>query len=253
MNKPLNLSTRPHEKKLRHSGLITTTKNFDFTQLYQFLNVATIAFNAQRISKTSRRYSVLKSLTHDYWFRLNQPVSVAILVAETNEPSDFVLRLLRKGAEKGRYLKSGTEYLPSFELADAMANCFQQGAAPFTLQPNRFLIKTDSRTWRFIADFMSLVGKCCPAENATHCAVIIWLMMLEMTHNGPLTAKLLIEKTSFSKSTISNIVDHLHSVGYIDRQHDPLDERNHVLSLTLPDDFRAAVHNLFSRYSSTCD
>ncbi|MDG1205917.1 MAG: helix-turn-helix domain-containing protein [Pseudomonadales bacterium] len=249
----MNLSTKPCDKKLKHSGLMTTTNNFDFTQLYQFLNVVTIAFNAQQISKSSRRYSVLKSLTHDYWFRLNQPVSVTILVAETSEPSDFVLRLLRKGAEKGLYLKRGTEYLPSFKLASAMANYFQQGAAPFTLQPNRFLIKTNSRTWRFIADFMSLVGNYCPAENATHSAVIIWLMMLEMTHDDPLTATLLTEKAGFSKSTLSNIVDHLHSVGYIDRQHDPFDERNHILSLTLPDDFRAAVHNLFSRYSSTCD
>ncbi|MFT6752653.1 MAG: hypothetical protein ACJA2O_002843 [Candidatus Azotimanducaceae bacterium] len=249
----MNLIANPQDKKRNHSGLSTTTNNFDFTRLYQYLNVTTIAFNGQQISKTSRRYSVLKSLCHDYWFRLNRPVCVATLVTETDEPSEFILRLLRKGAEKGRYVKSGTEYLPSFGLADAMANWFQQGSASFTLQSNRFLIKTESRSWRFIADFMSLVGKCCPAENATHCAVIIWLMMLEMTHNGSLTATLLAEKTGFSKSTISNIVEHLHSVGYIDHQHDSLDERNHVLSLTLPDDFRATVHNLFSRYSSTCD
>ena len=253
MNNVLNLSTKQQYKKLNHSGLITTTKNFDFTRLYQYLNVTILAFNGQKISKSSRRYAVLKSLTHDYWFRLNQPVSVTTLVTETGEPSDFVLRLLRKGVEKGQYVKSGTEYLPSFEFVDAMANWFQQGSAAFTLQSNRFLIKTESRCWRFVADFMSLVGKRSPAESATSCAVIIWLMVLEMSHDGRLTATLLTEKTGFSKSTISNIVDRLLSVGYIGRQQDPLDERSHRLSLTLSDDYRAAVQVLFSRYSSTYD
>ena len=253
MNNVLSLSTKQQYKKLNHSGLITTTKKFDFTRLYQYLNVTTLAFNGQKISKSSRRYSVLKSLIHDYWFRLNQPISVTTLVTETGEPSDFILRLLRKGVEKGQYVKSGTEYLPSFEFVDAMANWFQQGSAAFTLQSNRFLIKTESRCWRFVADFMSLVGTYCPAANATSCVVIIWLMMLEMTHDGPLTPTLLSEKTGLSKSTVSNVEDHLLSVGYLDRQQDPLDERSHRLSLSLSDDYRAAVQVLFSRYSSTYD
>ena len=102
MHKSLNLSTKRQDKKLKHSGLITTTSNFDFTLLYQYLKVTTIASNSQQISRSSRRYSVLKSLIHDYWFRLNQPVSVTTLVTKTGEPSGFVLRLLRKGVKKGR-------------------------------------------------------------------------------------------------------------------------------------------------------
>ena len=251
MHKSLNLSTKRQDKKLKHSGLITTTSNFDFTLLYQYLKVTTIASNSQQISRSSRRYSVLKSLIHDYWFRLNQPVSVTTLVTKTGEPSGFVLRLLRKGVKKGRYVKSGTEYLPSFETADAMASWFQQGSVPSTLQSNRFLIKTESRSWRFIADFMSLVGTRSPAETATNRAVIIWLMMLEITHDGPVTAKLLSEKTGFSKSTISNIVEHLLSVGYLNLQQDPFDERSHGLSLILSDDYIAAAQVLFLRYLST--
>jgi len=251
MHKPLNLSTELQDKKLKHSAPMTTTNNFDFTRLHQYLNVHTIAFNRQQISKTSRRYSVLKSLIHDYYFRLNQPVSVTTLLTETGETSDFILRLLRKGVEKGQYVKSGTEYLPSFKLADVIASWFQQASVPFTLQSNRFLIKSESRSWRFVADFMSLVGTLRPAANATSCMVINWLMMLEMTHDGPLTPTLLSEKTGLSKSTVSNVEDHLLSVGYLDRQKDPFDERSHRLSLTLPDDHRAAFQVLFSRYLST--
>jgi len=249
----LNLSTKQQDKKLKHSGLSTTTNNFDFTRLHQYLNLHTIAFNRQQISKTSRRYSVLKSLIHDYYFRLNRPVSVATLMTETGEPSKFILRLLRKGVEKGQYVKSGTEYLPSFKLANVISSWFQQASVPFTLQSNRFLIKSESRSWRFIADSLSLVGTYCPAANATSCVVINWLMMLEMTHEAPLTPTILSEKTGLSKSTVSNVEDHLFSVGYLDRQQDPLDERSHRLSLTLPDDHRAAAQVLFSRYSSTCD
>jgi|TARA_B110000240_G_scaffold61472_1_gene69983 hypothetical protein len=246
------LNTRPQDKKLNHSGLIATTNNFDYSLLYEYLNVTTLAFNGQQVSKTSSRYCLLKSLMHDYWFRLNRPVSVTILVTETGEPSDFIIRLLRKGAGKGRYVKSGTEYLPSFKLAEAMANWFQQGSVPFTLQSNRFMIKSESRSWRFVADFMSLMGTHCPDTNATSCVVINWLIMLEMTHDCPLTATLLSEKTGLSKSTVSNVVDHLLSAGYVDRQRDPFDERRHRLSLTMSDDFRAAVQVLFSRYLSIC-
>jgi hypothetical protein len=253
MSELLNFGAKPLDKNLKHSGLSSTACSFDFTLLIQYVNVTTIAFNGQHVSKSSRRYCVLKSLIHDYWYRLNQPVSVTTLVTETCEPSDFVLRLLQKGVKKGRYVRSGTEYLPSFEAADAMAGWFQQASVPFTLQSNQFLIKTESPSWRFVADFMSLVGTRSPAENATSCVVIIWLLVLEITHDGPVTATLLSEKTGFSKSTISNIVEHLLSVGYLNRQQDPFDERSHLLSLVLSDDYRAAVQVLFSRYLSACD
>ena len=174
MSKVLNFSTKLQDKKLKHSGLSSTACDFNVALLNQYLNVSTIAFNGQEVSKSSRRYCVLKSFIHDYWFRLNQPVSVTALVTETSEPSGFVLRLLRKGVEKGRYVRSGAEYLPSLEAADAMAGWFQQSSVPFTLQANQFMIKTELPSWRFVADFMSLVGTRSPAENATRCVVIIW-------------------------------------------------------------------------------
>ena len=253
MSKVLNFSTKLQDKKLKHSGLSSTACDFNLALLNQYLNVSTIAFNGQEVSKSSRRCCVLKSFIHDYWFRLNQPVSVTALVTETSEPSGFVLRLLRKGVEKGRYVRSGAEYLPSLQAADAMAGWFQQASVPFTLQANQFMIKTELPSWRFVADFMSLVGTRSPDENATSCVVIIWLLALEITHDGPVTATLLSEKTGFSKSTISNIVDHLLNVGYLNRQRDLFDERCYLLSLVVSDDYRAAVQVLFSRYLSICD
>ena len=172
-------------------------------------------------------------------------------MTETSESRGFVLRLLRKGVGKSRYVRSGDEYLPSFEAADAMAGWFQQASVPFTLQANQFLIKTELPSWRFVADFMSLVGTRSPTENATSCVVISWLLALEITYDGPMTSTVLSEKTGFSKSTISNIVDHLLNVGYLNRQRVPSDERSHLLTLTLPDDYRAAIQVLFSRYLST--
>jgi hypothetical protein len=143
MSKVLNLSTKLHDKKLKHSGLSSTACDFDLALLNQYLNVCIIGLHGQEVSKSSRRYCVLKSFIQVCWFRLNQPVSVTTLVAETSEPSGFVLRLLRKGVERGRYVRSRTEYLPSFEAADAMAGWFQQASIPFTLQVNQFLIKTE--------------------------------------------------------------------------------------------------------------
>ena len=174
-------------------------------------------------------------------------------MTETSESRGFVLRLLRKGVGKSRYVRSGDEYLPSFEAADAMAGWFQQASVPFTLQANQFLIKTELPSWRFVADFMSLVGTRSPTENATSCVVIIWLLALEVSLDGPVTAKLLCEKIGFSKSTISKIVNHLLNVGYLNRQRDRFDERCYRLSLILCDDYRVAVQVLFSRYLSICD
>ena len=238
-------------KKRNDLRLSSTLANIDISRLNQYLSVGINSFNAQVISKSSRRVCVLKVLTHDYWFRLNQPVSVTTLMMETGEPSDFILRLLRKGVERGRYVRSGAAYLPSFKLADSMAGWFQRAAIPFVLQPNQFLIRTELPCWRFTADFMSLVGASSPEEKATGCVVILRLIALEITHDGPVTATLLSEETGFSKSTISNIVEHLLSVGYLTSQPHRFDERISLLSLTLPDDYREAIQSLFTRYFST--
>jgi len=245
-----DFSAKFQDKKLKDLGLSSPLRNVDLPLLNQYLNMGIISFHGQKVSKTSRRYSVLKVLAHDYWFRLNQPISVTTLMMETKEPSDFILRLLRKGVERGLYVQSGDEYLPTFELTDTMAGWFQQSGIPFSLQSNPYLIKSELPSWRFIADFMSLVGVRDPGESATSCVGILWLVALEIIHKGPVTATLLSEKTGFSKSTISNLVDHLLSVGYLSRQPDRFDERSHRLSLTLPDDYRADVQALFSRYFS---
>ena len=245
-----DFSAKFQDKKLKHLGLNSPLRNVDLPLLNQYLNMGIISFHGQKVSKTSRRYSVLKVLAHDYWFRLNQPISVTTLMMETKEPSDFILRLLRKGVELGLYVQSGDEYLPTFEFTDTMAGWFQQSGIPFSLQSNPYLIRSELPSWRFIADFMSLVGVRDPGESAASCVVILWLVALEITHKGPVTATLLSEKTGFNKSTISNLVDHLVSAGYLSRQPDRFDERSHRLSLTLPDDYRADVQALFSRYFS---
>ena len=119
-----NFPTKLQPRKLKYSGLSSTRRNCYFLPLHQYLEVSAIGFHGQTVSKSSRRYCAFKSFIHDYWFRLNQPFSVTALVMETSEASDFVLRLLWKGSEKGRYVRSGAEYLPSFEFSDATAAWF---------------------------------------------------------------------------------------------------------------------------------
>ncbi|HIE86562.1 MAG TPA: hypothetical protein EYP91_06940 [Gammaproteobacteria bacterium] len=106
------------------------------------------------MARRSRRYAVVKTLTNDYWFRLNQPASVMTLVAESNESGEFILRLLRKGAVLGRYVRSGIDYLPSFELANDMAGWFQRADILFILRPNQFLIKSKLPSWQFATDYL---------------------------------------------------------------------------------------------------
>jgi DNA-binding transcriptional ArsR family regulator len=170
------------------------------------------------------------------------------LVAESNESSEFVLRLLRKGVVLGRYVRSGTDHLPSFELANDMAGWFQRADIPFILRPNQFLIKSKLPSWQFATDYLLLTGVHTPGVNATGSVLMLWIIALEIMHGEPVTATILSEKTGISKSTISNTIDHLISDGYLTRQLDRFDERSSMLSLTLSDEHRVAVQALFATY-----
>ena len=80
----------------------TPLRNVDATRLNQYIRVVANGYNGAIVARRSHRYTVVKTLANDYWFRLNQPASVMTLVAESNESSEFVSRLLRKGVVLGR-------------------------------------------------------------------------------------------------------------------------------------------------------
>lgn len=250
MSSILDFSVKAANKKQKPLGLSSTLHNVDLQLLNQYVNMFTICFHGQTVTKISLRHGIVKVLMQDYWFRLNQPVSTMVLETETRQPGEFILRLLRKGVEQGRYIQSEAEYLPSFTLANELACRLQAVAIPFRLQSSPFLINTESPNQRFISDFCFLVGDHAPAVNLAGALVLLWLVAFEITHAGPVTATILAEKTGLSKSTISNILDRFISAGYLTRQLDPLDERSRLLSLTPSDDYRAGLQVLLERYFS---
>lgn len=236
------------DKKQKQLRRDTPLRNVDVTRLNQYIRVVAFSYNGAVVARRSHRNAVVKTLTSDYWFRLNQPVSVMTLVAESNESSEFVSRLLRRGVVLGRYVRSGTDYLPSFELANDMSVWYQRADIPFILRPNQFLIKSELPSWQFAKDFLLLTGVHASGVSAAGSVLMIWIIALEIMHGEPVTATILSEKTGLSKSTVSDTIDHLIGAGYLMRQLDRFDERSSMLSLTLSDEHRVAVQALFATY-----
>ena len=107
MSSILDFSVKAANKKQKPLGLSSTLHNVDLQLLNQYVNMFTICFHGQTVTKISLRHGIVKVLMQDYWFRLNQPVSTMVLETETRQPGEFILRLLRRVLSKGDIFKVG--------------------------------------------------------------------------------------------------------------------------------------------------
>ena len=114
------------QSRLKHRGrtgeaLGQDCNSIDAVELDRAVDLYTLTYHGQTVSKTSECNVLLKFCMLESWFGDNRPITLKALSLRANLPESTALRLMRKGVAKGRYIASPQGYLPSFGVAQDVA------------------------------------------------------------------------------------------------------------------------------------
>ena len=203
-------------------------------------------YHGQRITKTSTGNVLVQCCLLESWFGYNRPITLKALSLRANFPEAKALRLMRKGVAKGRYIASPRGYLPSFGLAQAMAQYLQAARVPLDLTIGNFHIQTDVGYFKFLVSYLLTQQEHASSLGATANLLFLYLMRRELVHNLESTATDLSSALSLNKSTVSDTLNLLQEKGYLAAEADVTDDRRKLLWLKISDAHFKALSESFS-------
>ena len=202
-------------------------------------------YHGQRTSKTSERNALLKHCLIESWFGYNRPITLEALSLRANCPEAKALRLLRKGVAKGRYIASPRGYLPSFGLAQAMAQYLQAASVPFGLTAGNFHLRADLAYFKFLVSYLLTQQEHASSLGATANLLFLYLMRRELVRNLESTATDLSAALSLSKSTVSDTLHLLMERELVVTAKDKADDRRNLLWVQIGDAHFKALNESF--------
>ena len=204
-------------------------------------------YHGQRITKTSQGNVLVQCCLLESWFGYNRPITLEALSLRANFPEAKALRLLRKGVAKGRYIASPRGYLPSFGLAQAMAQYLQAARVPFGLTAGNFHLRADLAYFKFLVSYLLAQQEHASNLGATANLIFLYLMRRELVRNLESTATDLSAALSLSKSTVSDTLHLLMERELVVTAKDKSDDRRNLLWLKIGDaHFNALSESLSS-------
>ncbi|MDA9297940.1 MarR family transcriptional regulator [Pseudomonadales bacterium] len=203
-------------------------------------------YHGQRITKTSTGNVLVQCCLLESWFGYNRPITLKALSLRANFPEAKALRLMRKGVAKGRYIASPRGYLPSFGLAQAMAQYLQAARVPLDLTIGNFHIQTDVGYFKFLVSYLLTQQEHASSLGATANLLFLYLMRRELVHNLESTATDLSAALSLNKSTVSDTLRLLIERGHVVTTKDVTDDRRNLLWLKISDAHFKALSESFS-------
>ena len=202
-------------------------------------------YHGQRITTTSTGNVLVQCCLLESWFGYNRPITLKALSLRANFPEAKALRLMRKGVAKGRYIASPRGYLPSFGLAQAMAQYLQAARVPLDLTIGNFHIQTDVGYFKFLVSYLLTQQEHASSLGATANLIFLYLMRRELVRNLESTATDLSAALSLSKSTVSDTLHLLMERELVVTAKDNSDDRRNLLWVQIGDAHFKALNESF--------
>ena len=239
------------QSRLKHRGrtgeaLGQDCNSIDAVELDRAVDLYTLTYHGQTVSKTSECNVLLKFCMLESWFGDNRPITLKALSLRANLPESTALRLMRKGMAKGRYIASPQGYLPSFGVAQDVAKWLQATHIPFCLTAGKYHIQCDVNYFKFGADYLLTQQKYAPNLGATSQLLLLHLIRREAAQNLESTATDLSAVIALSKTTVSDTQHLLIDRGHVVTTKDVTDERRTLLWLNLTETHSEALNKIFS-------